>query len=347
MRRILPLILPLILAAPAPAQTAPETQATMPPIAYPHTRTVDQVDEQFGIKVADPYRWLEGDVRSDPEVKAWVDAQTKLTDAYLATLPGRDWFRTRIKQLFDFERFGVPVKKGGRYFYTHNSGLQNQAVLFVRDGLNGEGRALLDPNSWSADGATALAEWVPSEDGSHLLYSIQDGGTDWRTLKVVDAATGQGTGDEIKWVKTSAGTWNHDGTGFFYSRFPEPPAGATYQATNENNTIYFHKLGTPQSEDRLVYATPENPRLGHFPGITDDGRWLVIITAEGTDNRYSIEIVDLTDPKWTVRPVIKGLDNEWSPIGNRGSTFYFMTNKDAPARAHRHARRDRGGADAA
>ena len=153
------------------------------PIAYPETRREEVVEEQFGVAVADPYRWLENDVRNDSEVADWVAAQNKVTDAYLATLPGRDWFRTRIRQLFDYERFGLPQKKGSRYFYMHNTGLQNQAVLFVRESLNGEGRVLIDPNGWSDDGATALSEWAPSDNGEHLLYAVQDGGTDWRVVE--------------------------------------------------------------------------------------------------------------------------------------------------------------------
>jgi prolyl oligopeptidase len=331
MRRALPLILPLLLATPATAQPAPETRTSMPTIAYPQTRRVDQVDEQFGVKVADPYRWLENDVRNDAEVAAWVAEENKVTDAYLATLPSRAWFQKRIKQLFDYERFGVPVRKGGRYFYMRNSGLQNQAVLYVRDTLTGEGRALIDPNGWAKDGATALAEWLPSEDGKRLIYSIQDGGTDWRTLKVIDVATGKETGDEVNWAKyTMAASWTKDGSGFFYSRYPEPPAGAKFQALTENHRVYFHKLGTPQSADRLVYETPASPRLSHYADITDDGRWLVISTTEGTDNKNLVSVIDLTDPAWKPRTIIGELKNDWSAIGNTGTKFYFSTNAGAP-----------------
>ena len=299
--------------------------------AYPETRRLDLVEDHFGVQVADPYRWLENDVRNDAEVAAWVEAQNEVTDAWLAALPARDWFRARIKTLFDYERFGAPTKKGGRYFYMHNSGLQNQAVLFVRDGLDGAGRVLIDPNGWSTDGATALAEWLPSEDGTRLAYSIQDGGTDWRTIKVLDVATGADTGDEVHWAKfTMAVSWAKDGSGFFYSRYPEPPADAVFQALNENHQIFFHALGTPQSADRLVYETPASPLLSHYAGITDDGRWLVIGTTEGTDNRNLVTLIDLTDPAWTPRTIIGALENEWSAIGNVGTIFYFMTNRDAP-----------------
>ncbi|MFZ5747016.1 MAG: prolyl oligopeptidase family serine peptidase [Pseudomonadota bacterium] len=335
MRRAILFTLPLLFATPLHAQTKnqtkPETAPSMPHIAYPETRRVDQVDEMFGVKVADPYRWLENDVRNDSEVAEWVAAENRVTDAYLTTLPGRDLFAARLKQLFDYERFGMPVKKGGHYFYMHNSGLQNQAVLFVRDSLDGEGRVLIDPNGWSADGATALAEWAPSEDGKYLLYSIQDGGTDWRTLKVLDVATGKTLDDQVNWVKFAlAASWAKDGSGYYYARYPEPPADAKFQALNENHKIYFHKLGTPQSADRLVYETPDHPKWSHYPGITDDGRWLVIYTSEGTDNRNLLTIVDLHDPAAKPKTIVGKLENDWSVVGNVGTTFYLSTNYRAP-----------------
>ena len=328
MRRTL-CLLALLVTTPAHAQS--ESATSMPKLEYPQTRRVDVVEEQFGVKVADPYRWLENDVRGDAEVRAWVEAENKVTDAYLATLPGREHFRARIKQLFDYERFGVPTKKGGRYFYMRNSGLQNQAVLYVRDSLNGEGRVLIDPNGWSKDGATALAEWLPSDDGKLLIYSVQDGGTDWRTIKVLDVATGKALPDTVEWAKyTQAASWLKDGSGFFYSRYPEPPADAKYTALNENHKIYFHKLGTPQSADRLVYETPASPKLSHYAGITDDDRWLVISTTAGTDNKNMVTLIDLEDPAWKPKTVIGELKNDWSAIGNAGTTFYFATDAGAP-----------------
>jgi prolyl oligopeptidase len=312
--------------------TAMHATASQAPVAitYPNTARQDLVETQFGVAVADPYRWLEADVREDEKVRAWVTEQNKVTDAYLESLPGRDRFKSRMTELYDYERFGLPYKKGGRYFYMRNDGLQNQAVLYVRDSLNGEGRMLLDPNTWSADGATALASWAPSEDGRYVAYAIQDGGSDWRTVKVLDTATGKETGDQIEWIKNSGVDWAKDGSGFYYSRFPEVPADQKFQALNENNKVYFHKLGTPQSADRLLYETPDQPRRGHYPAVSDDGKWLVITTAEGTDDRYEITLIDLTDPAAKPRTLIKGLENNWSYIGNQGSTFYWATNKDAP-----------------
>jgi prolyl oligopeptidase len=328
MRHILPLTL-IALAAPALAQTSsPKTDMTA--ITYPATERGDTVDEQFGVKVADPYRWLENDVRTDPKVAAWVEAENKITDAYLATLPGRDVFKDRLKKLIDYERFGQPERKGGRYFYLHNSGLQNQAVLFVRDGVDGQGRVLMDPNGWSQDGATALGEWAPSEDGKKLVYAIQDGGTDWRTVKVLDVDTGKVLDDDIEWVKFSGLSWAKDGSGFYYSRFPAPPEGKKFQSTNENQAVYFHKLGTPQSADAMVYATPDHPKWGHGASVTDDGKWLVIYTTEGTDNRNDVTVIDLTAPNPTPRKLFTGMANMWGLIGNHGGNFYWLTNKDAP-----------------
>ncbi|MGH6977785.1 MAG: hypothetical protein ACRED4_00595, partial [Brevundimonas sp.] len=246
------------------------------------------------------------------------------------TLPARAVFAARMKQLYDYERFGVPYKKGGRYFYTRNDGLQNQSVLYVRDTLGGEGRVLIDPNTWSADGATALADWAPSEDGRYIAYTIQDGGTDWRTVRVLDTQTGKETADRIEWVKFSGVDWAKDGAGFFYSRFPAPAEGEKFQATNENHKVYFHKLGTAQADDRLVYETPDHPKYGHGGTVSDDGKWLVVTTSEGTDDRYAITLIDLTQPGAAPRKLIAGLTNNWSYVGNEGTKFVFATNKDAP-----------------
>lgn len=324
--------LPLLFAAPIHAadDPKPETRSTVAaPISYPRTETVPVTETLHGETIADPYRWLENDVRSDPKVAAWVAEQNRVTDAYLATLPGRAAFKARLRELFDYERVGVPEKKGGRYFYARNSGLQNQAVLYVRDRLDGEGRVLIDPNTWSKDGATALGESEPSEDGRRLLYAIQDGGSDWRTVRVLDVDSGQVLPDEIKWVKFSGLSWAKDGSGFFYSRFPEPDSNAQFQALNERQAVYFHKLGTAQAADRLVYATPDAPRRNHSAEVSHDGRWLIVRTSEGTDHRYEMTLIDLSDPKWTPRTLVRGLEHEWVYVGNQGTRFWWTTNKDA------------------
>src|SRR5690606_14545997 len=183
-----PLALALLMSAPASAQAAERATATAPApsLTYPDTVRGDTVETQFGVDVADPYRWLEDDVRVNPKVAEWVAAENAVTDAYLDTLPGRDIFAKRMSELYNYERFGLPEKAGNRYFYTRNDGLQPQSVLYVREGLTGEARVLIDPNGWAKDGATALAEWTPSKDGAYLLYSVQDGGTDWRIVRVMD-----------------------------------------------------------------------------------------------------------------------------------------------------------------
>ena len=237
-----------------PSALAAMTVSAQPQrLAYPATEKQNVVEQQFGTAVADPYRWLEDDVRVNPKVRDWVSAQNKVTQAYLAALPGRDAFEARMKALYSFERIGVPRKQGGRYFYTRNTGLQNQNVLFVRDGLTGAPRMLIDPNTWSADGATALAEWLPAEDGKHLLYSVQEGGTDWRIVRVLDVDSGKMLADEVKWVKYSNLDWAKDGSGFFYSRFDEPKAGAEFQSTTEGQQVLFHRLVTANYADRLIF----------------------------------------------------------------------------------------------
>ena len=321
--RCLPPLAALLMASAAPAAVIP-----VPPT--PATETVPVTDSLFGTVVADPYRWLENDVRGDAKVRDWVTRQNAATDQLLAQLPLRAAFKKRMTELYDYERFGVPVKRGGRYFYTRNDGLQNQSPLYVRDSLSGAGRLLIDPNSWSKDGATALAEWAPSDDGRTLLYTIQDGGTDWRTVRLVDVGSGKTLPDELKWVKFSGFEWLKDGSGFFYSRYPEPPAGATFQSTNENSRLYFHTRGTPQSSDRLIHETPDHPKRNHYATVTDDGRWLVITTSEGTDSRYQVSVVDLSDSAMAVRPLITKLENRWDLVGNVGAKLYFATDLAAP-----------------
>ena len=299
--------------------------------AYPASRKGDVVEVQFGEKVADPYRWLENDVRSDKEVADWVSQQNSITTGYLAALPGRDWFAGRIRALMDYERFGLPQKAGKYYFYARNSGLQNQSQLFVRKGLNGAPRLLIDPNSWAKDGATALDGWEPSKSGKLLAYSIQDGGSDWRVLKVLDSATGKVLDDEIKWAKFTGINWIGD-AGFLYSRFPAPVEGQAFQQLNKNQEVRFHRIGTPQAQDQLVYATPDHPDYSHGAQVTSDGRWMVITTSQGTDNKYEVHVARLDKRgKWgTPQVLVAGLENDWRLIEGMGDTLYFMTNKDAP-----------------
>lgn len=328
-----PLALVALFMTPAAVQAAGDAASATTPdaLAYPATERGTTVDPQFGVDVADPYRWLEDDVRVNPKVAAWVADQNKVTDAYLDTLPGRDAFKSRMTELYNYERFGLPRKAGTRYFYTRNDGLQPQSVLYVREGLKGEGRVLIDPNGWAKDGATALAEWTPSEDGKHLLYSVQDGGTDWRIVRVMDVATGKDLSDEVRWVKFSALDWAKDGSGFYYSRFPQPAEGAAFQSLNENHTVYFHRLGTPQSDDVLIHATPDKPKLNNSAIVSDDGKYLIVVGSEGTDERYGLTLYPI-GPKGAGKPVtlVDDFANNWEYVTNAGTRFTFLTNKGAP-----------------
>ena len=321
-----------LLMAPMPSMAMTNYEASADVAArldYPKTKTVDVVDEQFGVKVADPYRWLEDDVRVNAEVADWVNAQNAVTSAYLKTLPGKKVLAARMKKLFDYERFGLPEKAGGYYFFTKNDGLQNQSVLYVRNGLAGADRILIDPNNWAKDGATALDNWVPSKNGKLLAYSIQDGGSDWRSIRVLDTTTGKILSDEIKWAKFTNISWVGN-DGFLYSRFAEPKEGAAFQQLNYNQTVYYHKIGTPQSADTAVYATPDKPEYGHSAQVTHDGKWAVITTSSGTDEKYELNIMALgKKPMWKARLLVAGLEHDWGLIEGMGNKLWFTTNKDA------------------
>jgi prolyl oligopeptidase len=299
-------------------------------LSYPQTRTVPVIEEQFGVKVADPYRWLEDDVRTSKPVADWVAAQKADSDAYLDTLPGKDALAAKMKALFNYERYSLPQKAGGHYFFTKNDGLQNQSPLYVRKGLKGKDRALIDPNLWAKDGATALDQWEPSPNGKYLAYSIQDGGSDWRTIRVLDLKSGKSVGNVIQWAKFTNIAWVGN-EGFLYSRFAAPAKGQEFQALNENQTLYFHRIGTAQADDKAIYATPDRPKLGHSAQVTHDGRWVVITSAEGTDDKYELSLIPLGKRRdWKVQSLVQGLEHDWQLIEGMGDTLYFVTNKDAP-----------------
>jgi prolyl oligopeptidase len=309
--------------------TASETKM---PLTYPPTRRVNVSERHFGHEIADPYRWLENDPRRDGEVARWVQEQTALARQYLDSLPAREVFRRQISALFDYEQSGMPLKRGNRYFHTMRQGLKNQATLHVRDGVDGPDRLLLDPNDWSEDGADAIAEWDASDDGAHVAYGVQRGGIDWREIKVLDVATGETLDDEVKWVRFGVISWAKDGSGFFYSRYPEPEPGTEAQANVANHAIYFHQLGTAQAQDRLVHTTPDRPDLLHMAGVTDDGRYLIIYSTPGA-SMTMVSVVDLTTTDWTVRPVAgSDFSAEWSAFGNDGTTLFVVTSEGAPRR---------------
>lgn len=302
------------------------------PLVYPKTEAHEVAETKFGTTVRDPYRWLEAEVRVDPKVRAWVDEQREFTADYLSRLPQRSAIAERLKKTFNFGRYTAPRKEGGRYFYLHNSGLQNQSTLMVQDAPDAEPRLLLDPNGWSSDGATAIGEWSPSPDGKHVAYSIQDGGTDWRTVKVLEVDSGNARRDEVRWVKMTVPLWSKDGSGFFYLRCPEPAKGAEYQSINANFMVYFHALGTDQSADRLVFSVPEHPNLLHFFQLACEGRYLVITSLKNADSRASITLLDLRQQGSVARKLVAGWDDAWGFAGSHGDTLYFVTDRNAPNR---------------
>lgn len=298
--------------------------------AYPVTKTVAEADDFFGVSVADPYRWLEADVREDDEVAAWVKAQNDVTFAYLESLPGRAEIKARLKALWDYEKFLLPVKKGERIFYRRNDGLQNQYVLYVQDGGEGAPRVLLDPNTWSEDGATALSAYYPSPDGSLVAYLVQDGGSDWMTIRVVDASTRAVLEDRIDWVKFSGVSWAKDGSGFYYSRYPEPEAGGAFQSLNLYQAVYFHKIGDAQDKDRLIYDRPERPEEGFSAAVSSDGKTLVVTVWKGTDSRYEVVLIDLAHFAAEPEEIVSGFEHDYSYIATASGRHFFFTDKDAP-----------------
>ncbi len=309
-------------------QAEPESATTS--IHYPETATVNQTDEYHGVTVADPYRWLEDDVRENPQVRAWVDAQNAVTSDYLDGIPERAAVKRRLTELWDYERFGVPYKEGGRYFYSYNDGLQNQNVVYVQNDLASTPEVLIDPNTWSDDGTIALASYYPSPDGRHVAYLVQEGGSDWRTARVMTVDGRNVLGDELHWLKFTDLSWARDGSGFYYSRYPETSEDERFQSLNLNQAVYFHRIGAAQSDDRLVYSRPDEPQWGYSAAVTDDGAFLVVTTWIGTDERYRIVYRDLQDPDADFVTLMDGFEYDYTLIGNVGRELYFRTNNDAP-----------------
>jgi prolyl oligopeptidase len=298
-------------------------------LTYPQTKTDGTSDVYHGVKVDDPYRWLEQDVRESDDVRKWVEAENKVTFAYLEGIPERDRIKQRLTQLWNFEKYGVPHKEGDHYFYLLNDGLQNQSVLYTQAGLSDAPKAVIDPNSWSKDGTVALAELEVSPDGRYAAYSIQDGGTDWRIWRVLEIATGKLLDDELRWVKFSDASWRADSAGFYYSRYPAPQ-GEEFQSLNMNHTVYYHQVGTPQTKDPVVYTNADHPDWGYGPQVTDDGKYLVITVWKGTDEKYQIATQDLADAQAKPRMIIEGFDHDYTFIGSDGDQLYFRTNDGAP-----------------
>jgi prolyl oligopeptidase len=295
---------------------------------YPKAKTVDQVDDYHGTKVADPYRWLEDTDSAD--TKAWVEAENKLTFGYLEQIPQRSAIKERLTKLWNYERFTSPSKYGTRYFYSRNSGLQNQNVLYWVGSLNAEPSLLLDPNTLSSDGTVALSGTSFSDDGKLMAYGLSAAGSDWQEWHVRSVDTGKDLPDVLKWVKFSGASWTHDGSGIFYSRYEEPKQSTMMRDANFFQKLYFHKLGTQQSDDVLVYDRPDNKQMGFGGSVTDDGKYLIIGVWQGSERKNRVYYKDLTDKNASVVKLLDQFDASYRFIDNDGPVFFFRTDLDAP-----------------
>jgi len=294
---------------------------------YPVARKGDQVDDYHGVKVADPYRWLE-DLDSE-ETRKWVEEQNKLTFGYLAEIPARTTIKERLTKLWNFEKYGVPFKEGNRYFYTRNSGLQNQSVLYSVNSLEAQPQVLIDPNTLSADGTVALSGTAVSNDGKFLAYSLSASGSDWQEWKVRDVGTGKDLTDHLKWVKFSNASWTRDGSGFFYARYDEPKSDSL-KATNYFQKLYFHKIGSPQSEDVLVYERPDQKDWLFDGSVSKDGNYLIITAFQGTDVKTRVYYKDLRTNDGPVVKLLDDFDASYTFVGNDGNRMWFLTDVGAP-----------------
>ena len=302
---------------------------------YPSSPRGDVVDRYGAVEVADPYRWLEA--LDSPEVAAWVAAQNAVTQDHLATLPLRDHFRTRLTRLWDYPRTGLPVIENGRLFYARNAGLERQAPIYVRTGVFDPPSLVLDPNALSPDGSTSVSQFAPSPDARWLAYAEARGGADWETVRVRSVVSGADLSDTLEWVRFSELSWTHDSLGFFYSRYPRPPRHKVLEAALSGQAVYYHRLGTPQADDVLIYRRVDHPSWVVTATVSDDGRYVFLKTHRGAENNNQLHVIDLESPGTpritaTIRPIVETLDAEFTPIGNYQSRVYVRTDKDAPNR---------------
>ena len=297
-------------------------------LIYPTTPQSTVVDNYHGTQVPDPYRWLEDD--TSEATKAWVVAQNAVTSGYLSQLPQRLPIRDRMTKLFNFERFGTPFRAGGRYFFSRNNGLQNQSVWYWAASLEAQPVLLIDPNTFSADGTVSMSVPVPSEDGRTVAYQVSKSGSDWQEIRVHDVGTGKQLSDRIQWVKFSGIAWAKDGSGFYYSRFDAPKSGAALTQVNEFQKVYFHRLGSEQSEDSLVYERRDQPKWGMGATLSDDGAYLILTLSQGTDTRNRVFYRDLTTPQSSVVELLNDFDASYNWVGNEGPVFLFHTDLKAP-----------------
>jgi prolyl oligopeptidase len=313
-------------ASPGPAAETASSKETA--FSYPAARKVDQVDDYHGTKVADPYRWLESLDAKD--TREWVEAENRVTFGFLEKVPARQQLKDRLTTLWNFERYTPPSREGGRYFFSKNSGLQNQNVIYTTRSLSEEPQVLLDPNTLAKDGTMALGGLEVSDDGKLLAYGIASAGSDWQEWHVREIDTGKDRPDVVKWIKFSGASFSGDGKGFYYSRFAEPkPGAAALEGQNFYNKVYYHKLGTTQDKDELIYETPDHKEWMFSPQVTDDGRYLIITVSKGTDDKYRILYKDLK-AKGKMVELINHFEDEYTFLDNDGPVFWFKTDRGAP-----------------
>jgi prolyl oligopeptidase len=295
---------------------------------YPTAPASDTVDVYHGTKVPDPYRPLEE--LDAPATREWIEAENKNTEQYLSAIPQREAVRRRLTRVWDFEKYSEPFKEGGRYFYRRNSGLQNQSVLYTTRSLDTPATVLIDPNTLSTDGTVAIGNLSSSKDGDRLAYSISEAGSDWTTWRVRDIESNTDLDDVINWSKFSRAEWTPDGKGFFYGRFPEPRDGDDLKAANYFQKVYYHKLGTPQADDTLVWKDDEHKDWQADVSVTDDGAYLIFTLGKGTDDKYRILWRPLAQSAAEPKRLVGNFDHEFTFIDNDGETLLFKSDKDAP-----------------
>ena len=308
--------------------TALSGTATAAAISYPDAPRSSQADNFHGIRVADPYRWLEE--LDSPQTRKWVEAENRLTESWLKKFPARDRYRQRLTELWNFERYSVPWKEGGRYFFRRNDGLQNQSVVYTLRRLDDTPRVLIDPNKLSKDGTVALKGAAVSPDGKYYAYGVSDAGSDWTEWRVREIDSAKDLDDRLKWIKFSNVSWSADSKGFYYSHYDAPKEGQKLKSVNYFPKLYYHRLGDPQEKDQLIYHRPDHKDWS-FDGLaTDDGRYLLISVERGTEQKNLLYFQDLRHPEKGIRPVIEEWQASYDYLGNNGSRFWFLSNDTAP-----------------
>ena len=296
-------------------------------IDYPKAKKIDQTDDYHGTKVSDPYRWLENP--DAPESREWIEAQNKLTFGFLEQIPERTKIKERLTKLWNYEKYSAPFKENKRYFFYKNDGLQNQNVLYTAESLEGTPRVLLDPNTLSNNGTVALSGTAMSHDGNLMAYSLSSAGSDWQEWKVRDVAMGKELEDQVKWSKFSGAAWTPDNKGFYYSRYDEPNEKTKLEDANYFQKLFYHRLGTKQSDDTLIYERKDQKEWGFGGAVSEDGRYLIINVWQGTDPKNLLFYQDLTAKNSKVVELIKDFEASYSFIGNDGAVFYFRTDLKA------------------